>query len=64
MSRYTGPACRLCRAEGGKLFLKGDRCFTEKCAITRREKSKKTPGGGGKMRTKVSEYGIRLREKQ
>ena len=40
MSRYTGPACRLCRAEGGKLFLKGDRCFTEKCAITRREKDK------------------------
>ena len=65
MSRYTGPACRLCRAEGGKLFLKGDRCYTEKCAITRREKDKNTPGAPkGKMRAKVSEYGIRLREKQ
>ena len=63
MSRYIGPACRLCKAEGSKLFLKGDRCYTAKCAITKKEagaaKMKK-----GRPRTKVSEYGIRLREKQ
>jgi len=62
MSRYTGPVCRLCRAEGTKLFLKGDRCFTEKCSITRRETK---PGKSASARRgKISEYGIRLREKQ
>lgn len=62
MSRYTGPVCRLCKAEGAKLFLKGDRCFTEKCAITRRESKSKQRRG--RPRAKASEYGIRLREKQ
>jgi small subunit ribosomal protein S4 len=64
MSRYIGPVCRLCKAESVKLFLKGDRCYTEKCGITRAEsgdgKAKKT----SRPKTKVSEYGIRLREKQ
>lgn len=62
MSRYTGPVCRLCRAEGTKLFLKGDRCFTEKCSIARRETK---PGkSASSRRGKISEYGLRLREKQ
>ncbi|ACZ19388.1 ribosomal protein S4 [Thermanaerovibrio acidaminovorans DSM 6589] len=61
MSRYTGPVCRLCRAEGTKLFLKGDRCYTEKCAIARRNTR---PGQHGARKGKTSEYGIRLREKQ
>lgn len=62
MSRYTGPVCRLCRAEGDKLYLKGDRCYTEKCGLKKRENSK--PGQHGTRRGKMSEYGIRLREKQ
>ncbi len=61
MSRYTGAVCRLCRAEGTKLFLKGDRCYTEKCAINKRNSR---PGQHGTKRVKPSEYGIRLREKQ
>jgi len=61
MSRYTGPVCRLCRAEGTKLFLKGNRCYTEKCAIAKRNSR---PGQHGTRRMKVSEYGLRLREKQ
>lgn len=61
MSRYTGPVCRLCRAEGTKLFLKGDRCYTEKCGLSKRSSR---PGQHGTRRTKVSEYGLRLREKQ
>ena len=61
MSRYTGPVCRLCRAEGAKLFLKGDRCYTEKCGLTKRTSK---PGQHGTRRGKMSEYGIRLREKQ
>ncbi len=61
MARYTGPRCRLCRREGSKLFLKGDRCFSEKCAFERRSYA---PGQHGKGRIKVSDYGIRLREKQ
>ena len=61
MSRYTGPVCRLCRAEGAKLFLKGDRCYTEKCGLT---KPNSKPGQHGTRRGKQSEYGIRLREKQ
>ena len=64
MSRYTGPVCRLCKAESAKLFLKGDRCYSEKCAIT---KSGSGDGKGKKTsrpKAKISEYGIRLREKQ
>lgn len=61
MSRYTGPVCRLCRAEDAKLFLKGDRCYTEKCGLTKRNSK---PGQHGTRRGKMSEYGLRLREKQ
>lgn len=61
MARYTGPVCKLCRAEGMKLYLKGERCFTDKCAIERRNYP---PGQHGQRRSKVSDYGIRLREKQ
>lgn len=62
MARYTGPVCKLCRREGEKLFLKGSRCFGAKCAF---EKRSYTPGQHGlTRRTKLSEYGIQLREKQ
>lgn len=62
MARYTGPVCRLCRREGMKLFLKGDRCYTGKCAIDRRQYA---PGQHGQARgKKPTEYGIQLREKQ
>lgn len=61
MARYTGPRCRYCRREGSKLFLKGDRCYTDKCAFERRGYA---PGQHGKARLKQSDYGIRLREKQ
>ncbi len=63
MSRYTGPVCRLCRREGEKLFLKGKRCFTDKCAIERRAFP---PGehGIGRRRRRNSEYAVQLREKQ
>ncbi len=61
MARYTGPVCRLCRREGTKLFLKGDRCFSEKCAVERRAYP---PGQHGQGRTRVSDYGLQLREKQ
>ncbi|NLY30467.1 MAG: 30S ribosomal protein S4 [Firmicutes bacterium] len=61
MARYTGPVCRLCRREGEKLFLKGDRCYTEKCAVDRRTYP---PGQHGQGRRKESEYGLHLREKQ
>jgi len=63
MARYTGATCRLCRREGMKLFLKGDRCFTDKCAFARRGYA---PGqhGPSQMRKKVSNYGLQLREKQ
>lgn len=61
MARYTGPVCRLCRREGTKLYLKGDRCYTSKCAI---EKGRSTPGQHGQSRKKVTEYGVQLREKQ
>lgn len=61
MSRYAGPACRLCRREGTKLFLKSERCYTEKCEI---EKRNYPPGVHVETRTKMTEYGIRLREKQ
>ncbi|AEH45351.1 ribosomal protein S4 [Thermodesulfatator indicus DSM 15286] len=63
MAKYTGPRCRLCRREGMKLFLKGDRCYTDKCAFERRSYP---PGqhGQAQIRAKRSDYGIRLREKQ
>ncbi len=61
MARYTGPLCRLCRREGEKLFLKGTRCFTEKCGVERR---KYPPGQHGQSRGKLSDYGMQLREKQ
>jgi small subunit ribosomal protein S4 len=61
MSRYTGPVCRQCRREGTKLFLKGDRCYTEKCGVERRAYP---PGQHGQGRGRVSDYGLQLREKQ
>jgi small subunit ribosomal protein S4 len=61
MARYTDAKCRLCRREGSKLYLKGDRCYTDKCAITRRAYA---PGQHGQSRKKMSEYGTQLREKQ
>ncbi len=63
MARYTGPSCRLCRREGRKLFLKGDRCISDKCALARREGA---PGqhGANAARKKTGEYGRQLREKQ
>ncbi len=61
MARYTNPVCKLCRREGMKLFLKGDRCFTVKCAV---EKRNYPPGEHGQRRSKPSEYGLQLREKQ
>ena len=61
MARYTGAVCKLCRREGKKLFLKGDRCYTGKCAIERRAYA---PGQHGQSRKKASEYGLQLRAKQ
>ena len=61
MARYTGAVCRLCRREGLKLFLKGERCYTDKCAIERRNYP---PGQHGQGRHKFSEYSVQLREKQ
>ena len=61
MARYTGPSCKLCRREGKKLFLKGDRCLTDKCALSRRAT---VPGQHGAGRKSVKEYGQYLREKQ
>jgi small subunit ribosomal protein S4 len=61
MARYTDAKCRLCRREGSKLYLKGDRCYTDKCAIARRAYA---PGQHGQGRKKASGYGIQLREKQ
>src|SRR5512137_2548703 len=62
MARYIGPVCRLCRREGMKLFLKGERCYTEKCAI---EKRNFLPGQHAKARKgKLAGYGLQLREKQ
>ena len=61
MARYTDAVCKQCRREKQKLFLKGDRCFTEKCAVTRRDYA---PGQHGQRRRKLSEYGMQLREKQ
>lgn len=61
MAKYTDPSCKICRREGAKLFLKGQRCLTEKCAFIRRSYS---PGQHGKSRSKLSDYGLQLREKQ
>jgi small subunit ribosomal protein S4 len=61
MARYVGPICKRCRRENVKLFLKGDRCYTDKCAFDRRPYP---PGVHGQRRSKPTEYGIRLREKQ
>lgn len=61
MGRYTGPACRLCRRSGEKLFLKGDRCFTPRCAF---EKRRNPPGNISRRRRRPSDYGVHLLEKQ
>ncbi|MCT4618836.1 MAG: 30S ribosomal protein S4 [Marinisporobacter sp.] len=61
MARYTGPSCRLCRREGQKLYLKGERCYSDKCAVNRRAYA---PGQHGQGRKKISNYGLQLREKQ
>lgn len=61
MARYTGPVCRLCRREGLKLYLKGDRCYTDKCSIGRRNSA---PGQHGQNKKKLTNHGIQLREKQ
>lgn len=61
MARYTGPVCRLCRRENTKLYLKGDRCYSEKCAVDRRAYA---PGQHGQGRKRETEYGLQLREKQ
>ncbi len=63
MARYTGPVCRLCRRQGSKIFLKGDRCYTDKCALERRPS---VPGKSAQSRRtkKLTNYGIQLREKQ
>src|SRR3970040_1582697 len=64
LARYSGPVCRLCRREGMKLFLKGDRCFTEKCAIEKRNYAPGQHGKGGRIKSKLQGYGLQLREKQ
>ncbi len=61
MARYTGAVCRLCRREGQKLFLKGERCYSDKCSVSRRSYA---PGQHGQLRKKPSEYGLQLRAKQ
>jgi small subunit ribosomal protein S4 len=61
MARYTGASCKLCRREGQKLFLKGERCYTNKCSVERKPHA---PGMHGQQRKKLSEYGLQLREKQ
>jgi small subunit ribosomal protein S4 len=61
LSRYSGPVCRQCRRENTKLFLKGDRCYTDKCSLERRNYA---PGQHGQRRSKLSDYGAQLREKQ
>jgi len=61
VARYTGSKCRLCRREGGKLFLKGEKCYTDRCPV---EKRAYPPGQHGQRRTRVSDYGLQLREKQ
>jgi len=64
MGRYTGPVCRLCRREGVKLFLKGERCLTDKCAVERRPYPAGMHGQKARFRRKESDYALQLREKQ
>jgi small subunit ribosomal protein S4 len=64
MSRYTGPVCKLCRREGGKLFLKGQKCYTEKCPVERRAYPPGQHGPAQARRRKQSDYAVQLREKQ
>jgi len=64
MARYTGPVCKLCRREGEKLLLKGERCFTPKCALERRAYAPGMHGRQAQFRRKKSDYGLQLREKQ
>ena len=70
MARYTGPSCKLCRREGVKLYLKGERCTSDKCAFNRRKRTEgkseviSAPGQHGAARKKLTEYGMQLREKQ
>ena len=64
MARIHGSVCKLCRREGMKLFLKGDRCFTEKCAIEKRNYAPGMHGKGGRIKSKLQGYGLQLREKQ
>lgn len=64
MARYIGPVCKLCRREEEKLYLKGERCFGEKCALERRNYAPGMHGRKGQFRRKVSDYGLQLREKQ
>src|ERR1700716_2666898 len=64
VARSSDPVCRLCRREGMKLFLKGDRCFTEKCAIEKRNYAPGQHGKGGRIKSKLQGYGLQLREKQ
>jgi small subunit ribosomal protein S4 len=64
VARYTGSVCRLCRREGMKLYLKGDRCFTEKCAIEKRNYAPGQHGKGVRMKKQLQGYGLQLREKQ
>jgi len=61
MARYTGPSCKLCRREGTKLYLKGERCLSDKCAFNRRTSA---PGQHGANKKKLTEYGMQMREKQ
>lgn len=63
MAKYNGPQCKLCRREGIKLFLKGDRCYSNKCAVVRRQNAG-APGQHGQTRKKLSNFGFQLREKQ
>jgi len=64
MARYTGPVCKICRREGGKLFLKGDRCFTAKCAFEKRSYPPGMHGRRARFRRKTTDFGTQLREKQ
>ena len=64
MARYTGPVCRLCRREGARLYLKGERCGTSKCAVEKRSSAPGERSQGRPRRRRVSDYGLRLREKQ
>lgn len=61
MAKYSGPVCRICRREGTKLFFKGVKCYTDRCPVSKRPFP---PGQHGKMRTKLSDYGVQMREKQ